>query len=89
MSDLFGVAGRRLLGELEIPEPWRSHVDASLVLIDDLEPRIAEIDGAASLGRRSSLHPDPDDRPGVRVDHRVHDRVPRSATSAASPRRSS
>jgi len=24
MSDLFGAAGRRLLGELEIPEPWRS-----------------------------------------------------------------
>ena len=37
MSDLFGVAGRRLLMELEMPEPWRSHVDASLVLIDDLE----------------------------------------------------
>ena len=37
MSDLFGVAGRRLLRELDVPEPWRSHVDASLVLIDDLE----------------------------------------------------
>ena len=40
MSDLFGASGRRLLKELEIPEPWRSHVDASLVLIDDLEARI-------------------------------------------------
>ena len=30
MSDLFGVSGRRLLKELDMPEPWRSHVDASL-----------------------------------------------------------
>jgi transposase len=44
MSDLFGVAGRRLLASLDIPEPWRSHVDAGLVLIDDLERRIAEIE---------------------------------------------
>ena len=43
MSDLFGVAGRRLLKELEMPEPWRSHVDASLVSIDDLEVRITQI----------------------------------------------
>ena len=43
MSDLFGVAGRRRLGELDIPEPWRSHVDASLQLIDDLEARISAI----------------------------------------------
>jgi transposase len=39
MSDLFGVAGRKLLRELDIPEPWRGHVDASLELIDDLERR--------------------------------------------------
>jgi Transposase len=43
MSDLFGPSGRKLLRELEIPEPWRSHVDASLVLIDDLEARITQI----------------------------------------------
>lgn len=43
MSDRFGVSGRRLLKEIEIPEPWRSHVDASLVLIDDLEARIVQI----------------------------------------------
>jgi hypothetical protein len=43
MSDLFGVAGRKLLKELEMPEPWRSPVDASLVLIDDLEARISQI----------------------------------------------
>jgi transposase len=44
MSDLFGVSGRKLLQELEIPEPWRSHVDASLQLIDDLDRRIGQIE---------------------------------------------
>ncbi|MGA2930317.1 MAG: transposase, partial [Solirubrobacteraceae bacterium] len=54
MSDLFGVAGRRLLGQLEIPEPWRSHVEASLVLIDDLEARITAI--AKELRRSGADH---------------------------------
>jgi transposase len=45
VSDLFGVAGRRLLDELEIPQPWRGTVDASLVLIDDLERQIAQAAG--------------------------------------------
>jgi transposase len=54
MSDLFGAAGRRLLKELEIPEPWRSHVDASLVLIDDLEARITGI--AKQLHRSGADH---------------------------------
>jgi transposase len=43
VSDLFGVAGGRLLERLEVPEPWRSNVTASVVLIDDLERQIAEI----------------------------------------------
>jgi hypothetical protein len=30
MSDLLGVAGRKLLKELDTPEPWRSHVHASV-----------------------------------------------------------
>jgi transposase len=54
MSDLFGVAGRKLLKELDIPEPWRGHVDASLVLIDDLELRISEIE--AKLKRSGADH---------------------------------
>ena len=37
VTDLFGVEGRRLLERLEVPEPWRGNVTASLVLIDDLE----------------------------------------------------
>jgi transposase len=44
VSDLFGVAGRELLAGLDIPEPWRGHVKASLQLIDDLERRIDEIE---------------------------------------------
>jgi transposase len=43
VTDLFGAAGRRLLERLEIPEPWRSNVTASVVLIDDLERQIAEL----------------------------------------------
>ena len=45
MADLFGVAGRKLLAGLDIPEPWRGHVDASLELIDELEQRIGRIEG--------------------------------------------
>jgi transposase len=54
MSDLFGAAGRRLLKELDMPDPWRSHVDASLVLIDDLEARITAI--AKELRRSGADH---------------------------------
>ena len=54
MSDLFGVAGRRLLKELDVPEPWRGHVDASLQLIDDLVRRIGEIE--SELRRSGADH---------------------------------
>jgi transposase len=43
VTDLFGVEGRRLLARLDVPEPWRSNVTASVELIDDLERQIAEI----------------------------------------------
>jgi transposase len=42
VTDLFGVAGRKLLAEIEVPEPWRGNIAASLTLIDDLEAQIAE-----------------------------------------------
>ena len=42
VSDLFGVEGRELLARLEVPEPWRGNISASLALIDDLEGQIAE-----------------------------------------------
>ena len=43
VTDLFGVEGRELLDRLQIPDPWRQSVDASLDLIDYLERQIAEI----------------------------------------------
>jgi transposase len=54
MADLFGVAGRKLLGELDIPEPWRGHVDASLELIDDLDRRVGRIEN--ELARSGADH---------------------------------
>jgi transposase len=41
VSDLFGVAGRALLGRLALPEPWCTTVEASLHLIDELDREIA------------------------------------------------
>jgi transposase len=44
VSDLFGTRGRRLLAELDIPQPWQGNLSDSLALIDDLEHRIVEIE---------------------------------------------
>jgi transposase len=54
-SDLFGVAGRRRLGELAFPEPWAGDVAASLELIDFLNAHIAGIE--AELRREGADHP--------------------------------
>ena len=43
VTDLFGVEGRKLLERLEVPEPWRGNISASVVLIDDLGEQIAGI----------------------------------------------
>src|ERR1019366_9512373 len=47
---LFGVAGRELLDPLDVPQPWRGTVDASLRLIDDLEAQIGEINKELRAG---------------------------------------
>jgi transposase len=39
--DLFGVAGRKLLARLALPEPWAGTLEASLRLIDELDHEIA------------------------------------------------
>ena len=44
VSDLFGVRGRKLLQRLELPEPWRGNVDASLALIDAVDREITAIE---------------------------------------------
>jgi transposase len=43
VTDLFGIAGRELLGQLDLPQPWRTTVDASLHMIDELDFQIAEL----------------------------------------------
>jgi transposase len=43
VSDLFGVEGRKLLARLQVPQPWRGNITASVELIDYLEGQIAEI----------------------------------------------
>ena len=50
VTDLFGVEGRELLARLEVPEPWRGNVTASLALIDDLEGQIAEVNSRLREG---------------------------------------
>ena len=55
VSDLFGVEGRRLLAELDVPEPWKGNVAASLALIESLEAQIAEIN--AELRPSGADHP--------------------------------
>jgi transposase len=50
VTDLFGVEGRRLLARLEVPEPWRSNITASVSLIDDLEDQIADADKRLKAG---------------------------------------
>jgi transposase len=50
VTDLFAVEGRELLKRLEVPEPWRSNVTASLKLIDDLEDQIDEVNRRLRAG---------------------------------------
>jgi transposase len=44
VSDLFGAEGRRLLDRLDVPEPWRGDITASLELIDHLERQITVVE---------------------------------------------
>jgi transposase len=53
-ADLFGAGGRRFLERCELPQPWRSTVEASLDLIDVLEEQIDEIE--RELRRLSANH---------------------------------
>jgi transposase len=43
VTDLFGLEGRELLAKLDVPEPWRGNVAASVALIDDLEDQIDQV----------------------------------------------
>jgi transposase len=50
VTDLFGAEGRWLLERLDVPEPWRGNVTASVQLIDGLERRIAELNRRLKQG---------------------------------------
>jgi transposase len=50
VTDLFGAEGRRLLAKLDVPEPRRGNVTASVRLIDELERQIAEINRRLKAG---------------------------------------
>jgi transposase len=50
VTDLFGAEGRRLLEKLDVPEPWRSNVTASVELIDDLERQISDVNRRLRAG---------------------------------------
>jgi transposase len=50
VTDLFGVEGRRLLERLEVPEPWRANIVASVAPIDDLERQIDELNRRPRAG---------------------------------------
>jgi hypothetical protein len=54
VSDLFGVAGRQLLDRLELPDPWRSNIDISLAVTDDLDQRINDL--TAQIKRHGADH---------------------------------
>ena len=55
VTDLFGVEGRALLARLQLPEPWRGNITASVELIDELECQIAGIN--RKLRERHADHP--------------------------------
>jgi transposase len=54
VSDLFGVAGRRWLAELELPAEERETVDGCLRQIDFLEQELAEVDRVIATGALGS-----------------------------------
>ena len=78
VSDLFGARGRELLGRLEVPEPWRSHISSAVSMIDGLD---REIDAQGrELRRMGADHPyvplltTVRDRLGARLHDRGRDR---------------
>ncbi len=89
VADLFGVAGRQLLADLHLPEPWAGDVAAAG---SHRRPRRADQrlrGGAAHLRRRPSVRAAADDRAGHRTGARGSPSPPRSATSPGFPRRRS
>src|SRR5215212_4245794 len=55
VADLFGAAGRQLLADLALPEPWAGDVAAALHLIDSLDAEINACE--AALRAAGAGHP--------------------------------
>jgi len=56
VSDLFGVTGRRLLEDLELPQVWRRTVTATVEVIDHLDAQISRCETELRAAARD--HPD-------------------------------
>lgn len=56
VTDLFGVAGRRLLDGLDLDEPWKTNVASCLEVIDFLDVGIKACE--TELRRAAATHPD-------------------------------
>jgi transposase len=56
VTDLFGVEGRKLLATLDVPEPWRSNVAASLALINDLGAQIEDANRRLRAGHANHAY---------------------------------
>src|SRR5215208_4460109 len=56
VTDLFGVEGRKLLTRLDVPEPWRGNVAASLALIDDLGAQIEDANRRLRVGHANHAY---------------------------------
>ncbi len=75
VTDLFGAEGSRLLAKLDVPEPWRSNVGASIELIDQLEDQIDQINRRLRAGHADHPYiPLLDERPRDPLGVGVHDR---------------
>ncbi len=75
VTDLFGAEGRRLLARLDVPEPWRSNVGASLELIDQLERQIDQVNRRLRAGHADHPYiPLLDERTRDPLGVGVHDR---------------
>lgn len=55
VSDLFGAAGRSLLDELDLAEPWKTNVSSCLEVIDFLDHQIKQCE--RELRRAAATHP--------------------------------
>src|SRR4051794_15807699 len=74
VSDLFGVRGRGLLAELDVPERWRQTIEASLRVIDHLDEEVAGLDKQLRRSGADHRYVPLLHRPRDRLDPQLHDR---------------